>query len=175
MNLERGLPARKVRQAVRFPIFEGGVMFNFVLTLHNIVRWLVLLAGAAAVIRAIMDWVSQSSWTNQDDRLGLIFTISLDVQVLIGLTLYVILSPISQAAFSNFNDIGVALSSDRFFLLEHPLMMFGALAVAHMGRALAKKADDDRGKFGNTLVFFALALLLILMGMPWGRPLLPIA
>lgn len=147
-------------------------MYSTVLTLHSIIRWLVVLAGLAAAGRAVYGWLNQKEWMPVDKQLGLAFTISMDVQVLLGLLLYVFLSPVTQLAFSDF---GVAMSDPelRFFLLEHIFYMILAVALAHAGRALVKRTTADAAKHKKTAILFGLAMAAIFLAIPWGRPLLP--
>ncbi len=147
-------------------------MYPFGLTIHNILRWLVLILGIVAVVRAYIGWFGKKEWSDLDDKLGLGFTISIDVQFLLGLLLYFFLSPITTNAFANF---GAAMSDSgtRYFLVEHSLMMLIAIIVAHIGRSRAKKADTDVGKFKQAAIFYTIALLLILAAIPWFRPMLP--
>ena len=72
-------------------------MYGTVLLLHSLLRWAVLLTGLLAAVRAIWGWRSRRPWTLPDERAGLWFTISLDLQFLLGLLLYVALSPITVA------------------------------------------------------------------------------
>ena len=60
----------------------------------------------------------------------------------------------------------------RFFGFEHIFYMFIAIALAHMGTAFARRADTDQKKFRNAAIFFSLSLLVIIIAIPWGRPLL---
>lgn len=147
-------------------------MYPFVLTIHNIFRWLVLIFGIVAVVRAYIGWFGKKEWSDLDDKLGLGFTISIDVQFLLGLLLYFFLSPITTNAFANFS-AAMADSGTRYFLVEHSLMMLVAIVVAHIGRSRSKKADTDVGKFKQAAIFYTIALLLILAAIPWFRPMLP--
>ena len=147
-------------------------MYSFVLTVHNIMRWVVLIVGIIAIVRAFIGWFGKKEWADLDDKLGLGFTISVDVQLLLGLLLYVFLSPITTNAFSNMS-AAMSDSGTRYFLIEHSLMMLVAIILAHFGRSRAKKADTDVGKFKNTAIFFTIAMLIILAMIPWFRPLLP--
>jgi hypothetical protein len=59
----------------------------------------------------------------------------------------------------------------RFWAVEHTASMFAAIALAHVGRVLARKATTPAAKRTRLLVCFGLATLLIIIGMPWpGRP-----
>lgn len=147
-------------------------MYTTILAIHNIMRWLVLIFAVLAVVKALIGWFGKKEWSKLDNQLGLGFTISLDIQFLLGLLLYFVFSPITQAGFSDF---GAAMSDSgvRFFLVEHSVMMIIALALAHIGRSRAKKADTAVAKFKNTAIFFGLSLLAILIGIPWERAMLP--
>ncbi|HNS01166.1 MAG TPA: hypothetical protein PKM78_02145 [Anaerolineae bacterium] len=141
-------------------------MYPLVLTLHSVVRWAIVIFGIVAAVRAWMGSRGGKPWTALDNSLGLGFTISLDVNLLLGLLLYLVFSPITKSAFSNF---GAAMGngSVRFFLVEHLLLMIVAVVVAHIGRARAKKATTDAGKFTQTGIFFTAALVLVLLAIPW--------
>lgn len=147
-------------------------MYSFVLAIHNIVRWLVLIFGIIAIVRAYLGWFGKKEWTDLDDKLGMGFTISIDVQFLLGLLLYIFLSPITTNAFTNMS-AAMSDSGTRYFLIEHSLMMLVAIVLAHIGRSRAKKADTYAGKHKASAIFYTLALLVILAAIPWFRPLLP--
>jgi hypothetical protein len=151
------------------------MIYLITLTLHSWIRWLVLVTGLIAVVRAISGTTSRRPWTPLDDRSAFFFTMMLDLQVLIGLLLYAWLSPLTREAF---RDIGAAMKSHglRFWAVEHIFGMIVALAIAHVGRARIRKADPSR-RHRVALTFFGLAFLVIVASIPWpgapyGRPLL---
>ena len=55
----------------------------------------------------------------------------------------------------------------RFFAIEHLTGMLIAIILLHIGKAQGKKAINDRSKHRRTLVFYLLALLIILLSIPW--------
>ena len=140
-------------------------MYNLVLTLHDITRWIVLIAGIVATVTAFIGWMRKKEWTALDNRMGLIYTISFDIQLILGLMLYLWLSPITQIAF---NDFGAAMSDKnlRFFAVEHISVMLLALILAHVGRVLSKRADGV-GKFKRAAIFFGISIVLVLGSIPW--------
>lgn len=147
-------------------------VYEITLILHNILRWVVLLAGIVAAARAIIGWMGQRPWITADRQVGLLFTISLDLQVLIGLLLYFILSPITTSNFSNFGE-AMGNAEVRFYLVEHVALMIGALILAHVGGSRSKKATTDKARHKWAAIFFTLALIALLVAIPWaGRPLL---
>ena len=145
-------------------------MYELVLSLHNILRWLVLVAGMFAVVRAVGGWLDRRAWAPASAGPGRVFTIALDVQFLLGILLYGMLSPVTRAAFAH---VGAAMGDRalRFFAVEHALLMVLAVAAAHLGKVLAPKAADDAGRYRRAALWYGAALLLILAGMPWFRPL----
>ena len=147
-------------------------MYSTFLLLHSWLRWLALLAGAGATVFALGRGGEALRRTGQ---WGLIFMIALDVQLLLGLVLYGVLSPYTAVAM---NDFGAAMRDPvvRFWAVEHLTMMLSAVILVHVGRVLARKAVDVETKRKRLLIFFGLAVLLLLLGMPWpgmatGRPL----
>jgi hypothetical protein len=95
----------------------------------------------------------------------------------VGLILYGLLSPITRTALA---DMGVAMrdASLRFYAVEHLVFMLAAVACVHIGQVRIRKATTDRARHRTAAVFFGVALLLMLLGIPWpfravGRPLLP--
>ena len=147
-------------------------MYPYVLVLHNIVRWFVLLAGVAAVFLAWRGWLGRRQWTAVEARATRAFTGLLDLQFLIGLSLYVFFSPLTRAGF---RDFGAAMGdpSLRYFLMEHPVIMIAAIAVAHIGTVKVKKAATDAERFQRASIWFGLALAAIAGFIPWARPLVP--
>jgi hypothetical protein len=145
-------------------------MYDFILTLHNLTRWIVLIAGIVATVTAIIGWVKKKEWTATDNKMGLIYTISFDIQLLLGLMLYLWLSPLTKLAFEDF---GAAMADDklRFFAVEHFSMMLLALILAHVGRVLSKKAAGTK-KFMWAAILFGISIILVLGSIPWFRPLL---
>ena len=151
-------------------------MYTTVLTIHSWLRWAVLAAAVLAVLRAIIGVVQKRSWTRADDRAGFWFINLMDVQMLLGLTMYFFLSPITKAAL---RDFGAAMSSAglRFWGVEHAFGMVVAIAIAHAGRTRTKKVRDDPTRHKAAAICFGLALLAMLISIPWpgtpnGRPLI---
>jgi len=147
-------------------------MYPIVLAIHNVVRWVVLIAGAIAVFRAVMGVVNRGAWSGSDRLVGMLYTSSIDLQFLLGLILYLFLSPITHSALQGF---GAATGNPnlRFFALVHPFYMIVAVVFAHLGNSLSRKAGSDAARFQRALIWYGLSFVLILLGMPWMRPLLP--
>lgn len=143
-------------------------MYPIILTLHSFMRWVVLVFAVIAVGRALLR--RGRPWTSGDDDAGKFLTIAFDVQFTLGVLLYAFLSPFTQAAFVNFS---AAMGSPglRFFAVEHLFGMVVAAGLIHVGRIKIRKASGDRRRHTLALIFFGLALLIMLGSIPWpGMP-----
>ena len=141
-------------------------MYPAALLLHSWLRWLVLLAGLLAVARALAGMIGNRPWTPGDDRGTLLFTIALDVQLLVGLALYAGLSPITRLAFSN---MAAAMREPtlRFWVAEHAVGMVMALALAHVGRVVIRRKTEAGDKQRLAVMFMGVAMVVILLSLPW--------
>lgn len=147
-----------------------------ILVLHNILRWAILLFGLWTLLNAISGVMSKRPYSLNDNRSNLFFMIGCDIQLLLGLVLY-----FSNSWFDKLKGgMGPVMKNglDRFFTVEHSLMMIIAWILVHVGRTSVKRASTDAAKHRKMLLFFGLALLLILAAIPWpfrteiARPLL---
>lgn len=147
-------------------------MYLWVLAVHNVLRWIVVFLGILALARALTGWLSSRLWSPLDRRIGTFFSVSLDVQLLLGAALYFALSPVTRAALQDF---GAAMGSEgsRFFALEHALYMLVAVVFGHLGAAAVRSAAGGTARHRRAAAWFALAIVAIALGMPWFRPLLP--
>jgi hypothetical protein len=145
-------------------------MYTTVLIVHSWIRWVALIAAIGAAFAALR---------KQDgamERWGMIAMTTLDLQMLLGLILYLALSPNTAAIMNNFAG-AMKDPTARFWAVEHVATMFLAVIIAHVGRVLARKATSPEAKRRRTLICFSLAALFMIIGMPWpgrpgGRPLL---
>jgi hypothetical protein len=147
-------------------------MYSSVLIVHNVLRWVVIILAILALFSAYRGWVGKLAWKNSDRLSGLLFTISLDLQLLLGIILYFFLSPITQAALRDFRE-AMAVEELRFFALEHAFYMLLAVIFTHIGNIAVKRAPQSLAKFRRAAIWFTLAVIMVILGMPWGRPLIP--
>jgi hypothetical protein len=131
-------------------------MHELVLVLHSWVRWVAIISGLVATASAFTSTRGGSS-----NRSAMIFTIALDIQFLLGLILLVTLNV--------FADFGATMRDPiaRFYTVEHETIMIIAIALAHVGRVLARKAPTPAAARTRSLICFGLSTLLLLVGTPW--------
>jgi hypothetical protein len=148
-------------------------MYTTVLILHSWIRWVALVAVIGALFAAVRGKVEGSE--SVADRWGLIAMMALDIQLLLGLLLYLVVSPNMVEIRAHF---GEAMRNPqlRFWAVEHITAMFVAVILAHVGRVLARKATTTAAKRSRLLACFGVAAVALLLGQPWpgmpaGRPL----
>ena len=143
-------------------------MYAHVLAVHSWLRWLALVTAVGTAFAALRGQVGGDN--SVADRWGMFAVTALDLQMLLGLILYLALSPSMRPILDNF---GGAMKDPalRFWAVEHIAAMMGAVVLAHAGRVLARKARTSEAKRTRLLACFGLATVLIVLGMPWpGRP-----
>ena len=147
---------------------------QIVLILHSFVKWAVLIFGLLTLANALGGVFKKRAFTASDNKSNLFFMISCDIQLLLGLILY-----FSNGWFTRLKDLGNNMKEpySRFFTMEHMSMMILAWILVHIGRVQVKKAGTDAAKHKKMLIFFGLAIALILLSIPWpfreaiGKPL----
>lgn len=138
---------------------------NYILPIHSVTRWAVLLFGLWAVFSALAGVIGKRNYTAGDNKASLFFMIFCDLQLLIGLILYFNNSWFAQLR-SNAKEV-MSTPMLRYFAVEHALMMIIAWLMVHIGRSMVKRAGSDAQKHKKGLIWFGIALLIILAMIPW--------
>ena len=144
-------------------------MYPFVLGLHSWLRWF-LLIGMVLVLYKSFAGRKSGTYDTTDQALATGVFWLLNVQFLLGLLLYVFLSPVTQTAFGNMGE-AMANSALRFYIVEHTFAMVLAIAAGHIGLSKAKKAAEASDKHKWILRGVGASLFFVLAGIPW--PFLP--
>jgi hypothetical protein len=131
---------------------------EFVLQLHAIWRWVLLIAAIIVLVKALIGWLGKRPFTKLDDQLGMAFTMIVDIQVLLGLILWLFHQPGLQNLSQAMGNAAL-----RFIVLEHPILALIALAFAHIGRSRSKKLTDATAKHRTSFVFYLLSLVFIVL------------
>lgn len=134
-----------------------------VLIIHSLIRWAILILGLIAVIKAIGGISGNRPYSNSENKTSLFFMVCCDIQFILGLLLY-----FGNSWFDQLKDpANMKIAGIRFFTVEHSIMMIIAWILVHVGRVAVKKAALDLTKHKRTLIFFGLALIIILAAIPW--------
>jgi len=123
---------------------------DIIIDIHSWVRWLVLLA---LVVGAVLGFVRNGRGEPFQDGPYTAAVIVVDVQVLLGIIVWI---------FNSGWDAGF------FFAVLHPLFMLAAVAIAHVGLVRARKVDGPRANLVVAWSFVA-SLVLVVLAVPWDR------
>ncbi|MCX6049804.1 MAG: hypothetical protein NT075_32290 [Chloroflexi bacterium] len=126
-------------------------MANVIFQAHSGWRYLVLLVAILAVLKFLIGWLTTSKWSGLDRGLGTAFPIVLDIQLLLGLVLYV-MAP------------GYRFLARPISFGEHFGTMVLAVIVAHITWSRVKKSTPDTAKFRIGTIGFVIAGLLVGLG-----------
>jgi hypothetical protein len=140
-------------------------MYQTLVQLHSIGRWIVLLLLVVAIFRSAT--AGSRPYTKGDKTTGLLLTIFTDLMLLIGIYLWFV----SGVGYPSIKESGMGSVMQnpvlRFYNTQHLVGMLIAIALIHVGKAQGKKNLPDRTKHRRTFLFYLLALLLILACIPW--------
>jgi L-asparagine transporter-like permease len=150
-------------------------MYDILLSLHSILRWVILLLLVLNLIRHFA--AMNRPFNGIDKQLGLWLMIAAHITLLIGLYQWFA----GALGFQNIMNNGMATvmkdGGYRFFAVEHTVGMLVAIAFITIARGMYRKELPDSKKHRRCIVFYILSLVIILAFIPWpgmeeiGRPL----
>jgi hypothetical protein len=153
-------------------------MYNALLLLHSLLRWIILLLALIAIYRSYTGMKTNKPFTDTDKKIGLFLMISAHTTLLIGLYQWIV----GPLGLQNILNSGMAaVMKDpvyRFYAVEHMTGMIIGITLITIGRGVSKKNIPDGVKHKKTFWFFLIALIIILASVPWpfrasiGRPLI---
>lgn len=136
-------------------------MYDFLNNTHSGLRWIALLLLVLAVFNSFSKWRFKKSYSAGDKLINLFTLISFHLQFTVGLILYFVSPKVSFSGGMMSNTVY------RFFTIEHFLMMLAAVVIITLGRKRAEKTDSDTARHRRFLIWYGLALLLVLAAIPW--------
>lgn len=135
-------------------------------TIHYYLMVLLLVFIVFTIGKFFFRKSSNIPFESMDDKNTLVVTILAHIQLLLGITL-LMLSPLSEY-FSHMGD-AMGEKSIRMMLVEHPLTMIIGIILLTIGRAKMKRKTEDKDKFNTIIIFYSIALVLILSRIPWSN------
>ncbi len=130
---------------------------EFLVGLHSLWRWVVLLFMVIALVRSLMGWFRNSPWTANDRTTTLLATSAIDIQFLLGLIVY---------------GMGQHWNGTAFIAYIHPTIMLIALVIVHLTSTMAKRQTSDVAKHRMIAIGLLIALFLVTAAIPsysWAR------
>lgn len=139
--------------------------YNALMHTHSAGRWIVLILLVFAILNSLI--AGNRPYIRTDNRLGLLLTIAADLMLVIGIVLWFM----GNYGYKQIQSLGMAEvmknPTNRFYVVEHLAGMLIAIILIHIGKAQGRKAISDRAKHRRTMIFYLLALLIILASIPW--------
>lgn len=152
-------------------------MYQGLLHLHNLLRWVILVFLLLSIVRQIT--AGNEPFGKRDKAFGLPLLISAHIQLLVGLYQWFVggfgYNLIKAKGFSNVMKDSV----DRFWAVEHMAGMLIAIIFITIGYGQRKSKHTARVQHKRAMIFYLLALIAILLVVPWpfregiGRPWFP--
>ena len=111
--------------------------------------------------------VAGRSFSEGDRKVGLFLLIAAHTTFLVGLILWLV-GPLGLADIRDFG-FGVVMKDRilRYYAVEHFAGMLIAVVLITIGRGVAKKSIADAAKFKRSFWLFLVALIIILVTIPW--------
>lgn len=128
---------------------------------HSGLRWVVLVLIVISVFMSLLKWRSNAPFLESDRKLNFFTMLSTHIQLLLGLALYFMSPKV------NFSAEAMKVPITRFFTVEHSIMMLLVILLVTLGYTKSKKAAEDAQKFRTAFIYFLIALLILLAGIPW--------
>lgn len=148
-------------------------MYATLLTVHNLLRWAVLLGGLYAITKSVLGIMHKRDFTKQENLSHALFVGFCHLQLLLGLILYFI-SPVVDQALANGMGAAMKDPASRFVAVEHISTMIIAIVLIQVGRTLSKKQTEAMAKHKKAVIFFSIGLILILSRIPWKAAMWPL-
>ena len=144
-------------------------MYEYVLAVHDILRWAILVTGLATVVAFLHAGYTHRTYDHNYVRLGRFYLSLLHTELLLGLLLYFWLSPITSERLSLLTESGWLKDAHvRFKMLEHPLTMVMAVIISQVGSSRGKCMVQAGKRFKAEAIYYAIGLMFILSAIPWG-------
>ena len=121
---------------------------TILLTIHSLVRWIIVLVAVALIARLAVGLLKKQAFDKTARVLTTAFSGLMDTQMLLGILLFVI--------------DGLTGSGFPAYRWAHALTMVVAVVAAHLPSSWKKAEDGVRTR--NTLIAVAASLLIVLIG-----------
>ena len=137
---------------------------------HNLLRWVVLVAGVYAIVKAVSGLSGDRPYAVAR-RATAMFMGSVHLNLLLGLLLF-LFSPTVKASM---RDMAATMANPdlRFIVAEHPTYMVLAAILVTFGSIFSKGRATDAARHKAAVIFMTITFVLIVAGIPWKRALFP--
>ncbi|MFC3157604.1 hypothetical protein SAMN05443633_10960 [Chryseobacterium arachidis] len=147
------------------------MMYQTLTFLHSTFLWLVLLSLIFSIFRAYKGYFSNKEFSKTDNSVRHWTATIAHIQLVLGITLYS-QSPIIKYFWNNFDEAKKSFDL-LFFGLIHIFLMLFSIILITIGSSVSKRKITGKDKFKTMLIYYAIALIIIFIAIPW--PFSPLA
>lgn len=126
-------------------------MYSFIVMAHSGWRYVVVAVLFVALVKYIVGWIGNREWSNLDTTLSRVTPITLDIQLLLGLVIWI------MGSWWNSGMAGIAW--------EHPVILTLAVVLSHGVAWQVKKIPDSNAKYRMATLAYIGILVLIAVGL----------
>jgi cytochrome bd-type quinol oxidase subunit 2 len=141
------------------------IMYQTLTVYHSLLRWLVLLSLILSLITACTGLWKQRNFSKTDNAIRHWTATIAHIQLIAGILLYA-QSPVTRF-FREHNAEARQQFDITFFSVVHAILMLIAIILIAIGSSLSKRQNSDRDKFRTMALWYAIALLIIFIAIPW--------
>ena len=158
---------------------------SFILAIHNILRWFILVGLVLLLIKIIFDFIKFYSSNRVDKDITILFNqskknieklffylmIIVNIQFALGFSLYFF----NPSVLNLWNDVPTLMKHRelRVIGIEHPLLMIIFVGLIHYLNVSIKKLENFN-QYKKVLIIYIITIIILILGIPWFRPLIRI-
>jgi hypothetical protein len=136
-----------------YPVFHKGALLSMetgIFYAHSGWRYIVIVLLVITIVKMLIGLSSRGRWGNLDEWLNRLTPISIDIQFLLGLVLWIM-----QQRW---------IGADPLASWEHPVTMLIASILAHVTQARTRRAPTDASKYQTAFIGYLIAGLIVALG-----------
>ena len=138
------------------------MLITGLLDIHSAIRYVIVIFLAGSLFISYRGLLKNKSYTEGIRKWHLLTQVLLNIQMLIGLTLYIL-----KEYYNTWTNLLNLPEMVGFFSVGHVTGMLIGISLINIGYRRAMAAETDRSKFKRIAVFFTIGFLFIFLMIPW--------
>jgi len=134
--------------------------YSIIKHVHTVISGAFMIFAVWLIIRSVQGIIKNRAYTGLDKFISYGFIINLYLQLVFGLILF---SNHNSSVDDNFSNAegALKLASNRFWPIEHIVLMLFALFIANLGLILTNQSQSDKEKHKKILTYYVVSILMI--------------
>ena len=134
--------------------------YSIIKHVHTVISGAFMIFAVWLIIRSVQGIIKNRAYTGLDKFMSYGFIINLYLQLVFGLILF---SNHNSSVDDNFSNAegALKLASNRFWPIEHIVLMLFALFIANLGLILTNQSQSDKEKHKKILTYYVVSILMI--------------